>query len=194
MFVTFRDRDLRHPMAKGSNRVTDGRNTSWRSSTVPHNDDSPGVQVAHSGWPPDRLAPRLAPLSTSGQNACCSRRDLSFISPVAGRRRTLPDMAKCPETRDCLRAVDRNKPRRLDINSEICSLPAPRPRLERGTYCLGGIPEAHPDVAGRGLTCRFAEVIMAGCGPMRPCTCGRWLPVWLPGIWSATLMFVRSAL
>ena len=37
-----------------------------------------------------------------------------------------------------------------------------------------------PDVAGRGQTCRFAEVILAGCGPTWPCTCGRWLPVWLP--------------
>ena len=50
-----------------------------------------------------------------------SRRDRSSISPVAGRRRTLPGMAKCPETRDCLRAVDRNKSSRLDINSERCS-------------------------------------------------------------------------
>ena len=47
-----------------------------------------------------------------------SRRDLSSISPVAGRRRTLPGMAKCPETRDCLRAVDRNESSRFDINSE----------------------------------------------------------------------------
>ena len=50
-----------------------------------------------------------------------SRRDRSSISPVAGRRRTLPGMATCPETRDCLRAVDRNKSSRLDINSEKCS-------------------------------------------------------------------------
>jgi len=49
-----------------------------------------------------------------------------------------------------------------------------------------------PDVTGRGQTCRFAEVILAGRDPTRPCAGGRWLPVWLPGIWLATLMFGRS--
>jgi hypothetical protein len=46
-----------------------------------------------------------------------------------------------------------------------------------------------PEVAWRGLTCRSAAVAMAGCGLMWPCACGRWLPVWLPGIWLARLMF-----
>jgi len=39
-----------------------------------------------------------------------------------------------------------------------------RPRLERGTYCLGGIFEVSPDGAGCGLTCRLAVLIVAGCG------------------------------
>jgi hypothetical protein len=30
-------------------------------------------------------------------------------------------------------------------------------------------------------------VRMARCGLVRPCACGRWLPVWLPGISLATL-------
>ncbi len=66
---------------------------------------------------------------------------------------------------------------------------APRPRLERGTYCLGGSPVTPPDVAGRGLTCRFVRVIMAGCGLEWPHASARWLPVWLPGISLAALMF-----
>jgi Helix-turn-helix domain len=45
------------------------------------------------------------------------------------------------------------------------------------------------DGAGCGLTCRSGGVIMAGCVLPRPCVCGRWLPVWLPGISLAALMF-----
>jgi hypothetical protein len=33
--------------------------------------------------------------------------------------------------------------------------PAPRPRLERGTYCLGGTPVEVADGAWRCLTCRL---------------------------------------
>jgi hypothetical protein len=89
---------------------------------------------------------------------------------------------------DCLRAVRHYS----DNSSEyegLPALPAPRPRLERGTYCLGGIPEVSPDVAGRGLMCRFVRVIMAGCGLEWPHACAHWLPVWLPGISLAALMF-----
>ena len=43
--------------------------------------------------------------------------------------------------------------------------------------------------AGRGLTWELAAAIMAGRGPARPYACGRWLPVWLPGISLATLTF-----
>jgi len=49
-----------------------------------------------------------------------------------------------------------------------------------------------PDSAGRGLTCRLAAPAMAGCGLMVPWICGYWLPVWLPGISLATLMFKCS--
>jgi hypothetical protein len=65
---------------------------------------------------------------------------------------------------------------------------APRPRLERGTYCLGGTFEAWPGGAGYRLTCCLAVVAMAGYGLARPRACGRWLPVWLPVILLATLM------
>jgi hypothetical protein len=58
---------------------------------------------------------------------------------------------------------------------------APRPRLERGTYCLGGIPQTPSDVGPRGLTCRSAAAGLAGRGLVRALACGRWLPVWLPG-------------
>jgi hypothetical protein len=44
------------------------------------------------------------------------------------------------------------------------------------------------DAAECGLTCRSAAAIMAGRGLARPYVCGRWLPVWLPGISLATLM------
>jgi len=82
-----------------------------------------------------------------------SGRDLSFISPVAGRRRTLPGMAKCPGTRDCLWAVDRNKSPRLAINSEkyssTCAPTATRTRdllLRRQTRDTAGRRPAWPDV------------------------------------------------
>ena len=67
--------------------------------------------------------------------------------------------------------------------------PAPRPRLERGTYCLGGTFEVWLGDAGCRLTCCSAATIMAGYGLTRPCGCGRWLPVRLPGFWLATLTF-----
>ena len=43
--------------------------------------------------------------------------------------------------------------------------------------------------AGCRLTCCSAATIMAGYGLTRPCGCGRWLPVRLPGFWLATLTF-----
>jgi hypothetical protein len=49
-----------------------------------------------------------------------------------------------------------------------------------------------PEVARHGLACRSAAVIMAGRGPAWPCACGRWLPVWLPAISLAVLMFECS--
>jgi hypothetical protein len=49
-----------------------------------------------------------------------------------------------------------------------------------------------PEVARRGLACHSAAVIMAGRGLVWPCACGRWLPVWLPAISLAALMFECS--
>ena len=66
---------------------------------------------------------------------------------------------------------------------------APRPRLERGTYSLGGIPVTRPDVAPCGLTCRSAAARIAGRGLEWPDACGRWLPAWLPGISLAEITF-----
>ena len=45
-------------------------------------------------------------------------------------------------------------------------------------------------VAGCRLTCCSAATAMAGYGLTRPCDCGRWLLVRLPGFWLATLTFV----
>jgi hypothetical protein len=44
-----------------------------------------------------------------------------------------------------------------------------------------------PGGARRGLTCRLAVLALARRGLVRPSACGRWLPVWLPGISLATL-------
>ena len=49
-----------------------------------------------------------------------------------------------------------------------------------------------PSAAWCGLTCRSAALIMAGRSLMWPRICGRWLAVWLPGIWLAALMFEYS--
>jgi len=70
---------------------------------------------------------------------------------------------------------------------------APRARLERATYCLGGITVTLPEVAGCGLTCHSAVAITARCGLPSLQGCGRWLPVWLPGILLAELIFQGSA-
>ena len=76
-----------------------------------------------------------------------------------------------------------------DRNSEMNAYLLHYLRPDRGTYCLGGIPVVSPEVARRGLACRSAAVIIAGCGLAWPCACGRWLPVWLPAISLAVLMF-----
>ena len=89
---------------------------------------------------------------------------------------------------DCPQEVHHHCDDNFEKNGSAGPL-APRPRLERGTYCLGVIPETRPDVARRGLACRFAAMIMAGRGLMWPCACGRWLPVWLPIISLARLIF-----
>jgi len=53
---------------------------------------------------------------------------------------------------------------------------APRARLERATYCLGGIPVTRPGIALRGLTCRSGRATMARCGLASPGACGRCPP------------------
>jgi hypothetical protein len=45
------------------------------------------------------------------------------------------------------------------------------------------------EVARRGLAGLSAAMIIAGRGLAWPCACGRWLPVWLPAISLAVLMF-----
>lgn len=50
-----------------------------------------------------------------------------------------------------------------------------------------------PGGAGRGLTCHSAATGMAGRGPTWPLNCGRWLPVRLPKVSLAMLMFECSA-
>ena len=49
--------------------------------------------------------------------------------------------------------------------------------------------ETLPDVAWCGQAWVLAAARVAGRGLARPYACGRWLPVWLPGISLATLMF-----
>ena len=46
-----------------------------------------------------------------------------------------------------------------------------------------------PGSAGCRLTCRSAAVVRAGRVLAFPCARGRWLPVWLPAISLAALMF-----
>jgi hypothetical protein len=59
--------------------------------------------------------------------------------------------------------------------------------------CLGGTPETPLDDAGCGLTCCLTVAAVAWCGLMSPRICGRWLPVRLPAISLATLMFEYRA-
>ncbi len=89
---------------------------------------------------------------------------------------------------DCLRAVDHSNDNSFEYGS-LPTLSAPQARLERATYCLGGIPEACPGVARCGLTWDPAATIMAGYGPAWPGAWRRWLPIWLPVNSLAALMF-----
>ena len=63
---------------------------------------------------------------------------------------------------------------------------APLTQVARGCHILRNIladtTGRAPDVALCGLTCRAAPARIAGRGLAWPCACGRWLPVWLPGI------------
>lgn len=55
--------------------------------------------------------------------------------------------------------------------------------------CLGGTFEVSPHSAGCSLRCRLTVPAAAGHGLMEPEICGHWLPVRLPGISLATVMF-----
>jgi hypothetical protein len=79
----------------------------------------------------------------------------------------------------------------ITVTDWLCYL-RPDPRLERGTYCLGGIPVTSLQGARYSLTGRSVAAIMAGCGLVWPDACGRWLPVWLPEISLTTLNFGYS--
>jgi hypothetical protein len=68
----------------------------------------------------------------------------------------------------------------------------PATGFERASDCLGGIPPTSPDVAECGPTCRLAAPTVAGRGLLSLGVCHRWLPVWLPTISLAWLMFERS--
>jgi hypothetical protein len=92
-----------------------------------------------------------------------------FDTSVSGTRRTS----------DCLRAVGRWIDNSFEYSFST-GLFAPRPRFERGTYCLGGTFAVSPHGVGCRLTCRSAAEAVAGCGLMRLRICGRWLPVGLP--------------
>ncbi len=64
---------------------------------------------------------------------------------------------------DCLRAVRHPSDNNFEYDYSA-ALSAPRPRLERGTCCLGGTFETWPRSARRGLTCDPAAARMAGHG------------------------------
>jgi hypothetical protein len=96
-----------------------------------------------------------------------------------------------PEGRWCRTATIPNGRKGSGVPRPSCAPTATRTR----TYCLGGNPETWPDIARYGLTCHLAAAIMAGCGLMWPCACGRWLPVWLPGdlvVSSANVRMIRT--
>src|SRR5215831_9575274 len=56
----------------------------------------------------------------------------------------------------------------MEHEIEIVLLPAPRPRLERGTYCLGGTFEVSPYRARCRLTCHSYVLTVAGRGLTEP--------------------------
>ena len=130
-----------------------------------------------------------------GTNSC---RRLPFGSPIRANVQHISGATVLPGERistkaasdksDCLRAVTQSNNLSFRISISTCTICA-RSRLERGTYCLGDNFKVSPGGARRGLTCRSAQVRMAGCGLASPCACGRWLPVWLPEILLATLTF-----
>jgi hypothetical protein len=106
-----------------------------------------------------------------------------------GRRRRRCDP---PRRSNCSQAVNPCAEVNFEKEPFICMF-APRARLERATYCSGGTFPTSPDIAWCRLTSAPAAAKIAGRSLTSPGDGGRWLPVWLPGISSATLTFGRSA-
>ena len=107
------------------------------------------ISLPATGLYLDRMAPRLAPGDGSQPPHA---REPPFC--LVGRPADAPPKSRSHMS-DCLRAV----PHRADNNFEknhLTELLAPRPRLERGTYCLGGTPETSLHSAEYRLTCHFA--------------------------------------
>src|SRR6516162_2166386 len=89
------------------------------------------ISLPATGLYLDRMAPRLAPGDGSQPPHA---REPPFC--LVGRPADAPPKSRSHMS-DCLRAV----PHRADNNFEknsLTALLAPRPRLKRGTYCLGG--------------------------------------------------------
>jgi hypothetical protein len=122
------------------------------------------------------LAPSLAPRWRTA-----SAEHIWITIPPGERIPACASARRCIRLSDCLRAVHLHSDNNFG-KSNIPGLPASRPRLERGTYCLGGTFEVWPGGARSGLTCQSATAGMAGCGLAWPSACSRWLPARLSGI------------
>ena len=122
------------------------------------------------------LAPRLAP---RWRPACATH---SWITVLPGERVLGCVSASCAS--DGVIAYEQYLNRTVVVSNMKFQqhLFAPRPRLERGTYCLGGTFEVSLAGAGCGLTCRLAVAAIARYGLAWCSSRGRWLPVWLPGV------------
>jgi len=174
----------RHPAATQANMEQDNAH-----------DDPPDEQGTRRAGCDDCGLPEHPDLSCAHAAELIRARTLRDLPRTHGRcspgRQSRRPTARCPgwsarPVSDCLRAV----PQSNNICFEyryLPALPAPRPRLERGTYCLGGTFKVSPGGARCGLTRRSAAARMAGRGSVWPYACGRWLSVWLPEISLAEL-------
>src|SRR5439155_12589612 len=71
------------------------------------------------------------------------------------------DSLRGEDVSDCLRAVTHYSDKIFESN-ELTALSASRPRLERGTYCLGDTFDVWPDGARCGLTRVLAAAMITG--------------------------------
>ncbi len=137
--------------------------------------------------PPICLAPRLAPRGQEREHTS------NFVTDAEPHPATSGYMGRRGPRRDTLRRSDCSQAVNLrdEVNFEkstLTALSAPRAGLEPAAYCLGGTFPTSPDAARCGLTWDPAAARMAGRGLASPGVCGRWLPVWLPGISLARLI------